>query len=183
LVTILRNSILLIGVMVFAFLLLQDNEELIGEVLKVARSELSASRGRASQPSPTEEEDVSSDGSVMVIEADSRGHYYLTAEIGGRDINFLVDTGATLVALTLDDAQTIGFPVYQLEYSGRSNTANGQIRVAPLVIDEIIIDGNSISNVRGSVSEAPLHISLLGMSFLRKLAGFEVKNDRLILRW
>lgn len=168
--------------MVFAFLLLQDNKELMGAVMKVARSGLSASPGRASQSSPTED-NSSSDGSEIVIEADSRGHYYLTAEIGGRDINFLVDTGATAVALTLDDAQTIGFPVHQLEYSGRSNTANGQIRVAPLVIDEIIIDGHSVTNVQGSVSEAPLHISLLGMSFLRKLAGFEVKNDRLILRW
>ena len=168
--------------MVFAFLLLQDNKELLGEAMKVARSELSGSPGRASRPSPTEDT-YSSDGSELEIKADSRGYFFLTAEIGGREINFLLDTGATHVALTREDADTIGLPVHQLDYSGRTGTANGVARTAHITIDDITVGGNVIENVQGVVIDADLFSSLLGMSFLRKLAGYEVKNDRLILRW
>ena len=168
--------------MFVAFVLLTDNMDAItAAVQQSGNGQADRSQGRSTQESS--EDYGAGDDSVLVIEADSRGHYYLTAEIGGRDIDFLVDTGATLVALTSEDAESIGFPIHQLEYSGRTNTANGQIRTARLLIEEISIDGNSVRNVQGSVSDAPLHISLLGMSFLRKLSGFEVRDDKLILRW
>jgi len=95
----------------------------------------------------------------------------------------LVDTGASMVALSEADADTIGLPIHQLDYSGRVNTANGIGRVAPVMIDEITIGDNVISNVRGVVIEGHTGNLLLGMTFLRKLAGFEIKNNRLFLRW
>ncbi len=170
------------GVMVVAFVLIQDNMGLLTAVVQNARNELSASPGRASQPSPAEDY-TSADGSELVIEADPRGHYFVDADIGGREIRFLVDTGASMVALSEEDADTIGYPIHQLEYSGRVNTANGVARVAPIMIDEITIGDNVVRNVQGAVIEGHTGKSLLGMTFLRKLAGFEVKNNQLFLRW
>jgi len=95
----------------------------------------------------------------------------------------LVDTGASMVALSEADADTIGLPIHQLNYSGRVNPANGIARVAPVMIDEITIGGKMISNVRGVVTEGHTGNLLLGMTLLRKLAGFEIKNNRLFFSW
>ena len=181
-VTIIRNSLLLMGVMFIAFVLLQDNLGLLTAAVQHARNGQASSPGRTYQPSPVENY-ASSDGSEFVIEGDSRGHYFVNADIGGREIGFLVDTGASLVALSEEDADTIGYPIHQLEYSGRVNTANGVARVAPILIDEITIGDNVVRNVQGAVIEGHTGQSLLGMTFLRKLAGFEIKNNQLFLRW
>ena len=179
---ILRSSLLLIGVMVFAAVLLQEEMGLLTAAVQHARNEQTASTGRASMSS-TDTDYVSADGSELVIEADAWGHFQVDAEIGGREIGFLVDTGASLVALSEEDADTIGYAVHQLDYSGRVITANGIARVAPIMIDEITVGDHIISNVQGVVIEGHTGKSLLGMTYLRKLAGFEVKNNRLILRW
>ena len=179
---ILRFSLVLVGVLVVAFVLLQDNKELLTAAVEYARNGQASSTERTFQPSESDNY-ASSDDSEPVIEANSRGSFYLTAEINGREINFLVDTGASQVALTREDADTIGLPVHQLDYSGHVRTANGVARISYITIDDITIGGNVINDVQGHVVDAPLFTSLLGMSFLRKLAGYEVKGDRLYLRW
>jgi len=172
------------GVMVFAVVLLQDNLGLLTAAVQNVRGEQAASRGHASPPSPAPATNSNSaDGSRLVIEAGAWGHFHVDTEIGGREIGFLVDTGASMVALSQADAETIGLPIHQLEYSGRANTANGVARFAPVMIDEITVGDNVVRNVQAVVMEEPMEKSLLGMTFLRKLAGFEVKNNRLILRW
>jgi aspartyl protease family protein len=179
---ILRNSILLIGVMVFAAVLLQDELGLLTAAVKHSQSEQAASPGRASRSSP-DTDYASADGSELVVEAGAWGHFHVDAEIDGREIGFLVDTGASMVALSEEDADTIGYPIYQLDYSGRANTANGVARIAPIMIDEIVIGDHIVSNVQAVVIEGHTGKSLLGMTFLRRLAGFEIKDNRLYLRW
>ncbi len=117
-----------------------------------------------------------------VIEADSRGHYYTDAEVNGETIRFLVDTGATMVALSRDDAARVGFRPGPAEFTHRANTANGIARVAPVIIDEIEIGDISVRDVRGAVMDIPMRHSLLGMSFLTRLSGYEVRDRQLILR-
>jgi len=107
----------------------------------------------------------------------------VNADIGGREIGFLVNPGASIVALSKADADTIGLPIHQLNYYGRVNPPNGIARVAPVMIEEITIGDNMISNVRGVVIQGHTGKLLLGMIFLRKLAGFEIKNNRLFLCW
>lgn len=182
LVVVIRNSLLLMGVTMVAFILVQESLEPFTTALKSSKNEQPVSEAAPPDQSSTEEETASQNG-TLIIEAGPGGHYFVDAEIDGREIGFLVDTGATMIALTQTDAETIGYPIHQLDYSGRANTANGVARFAPIMIEEIVIGDNIIRNVRGVIIDAPMQKSLLGMTFLRKLSGFEVKGGKLILRW
>ncbi len=119
----------------------------------------------------------------LVLQPDRNGHYYLTAEIRGAEIQFLVDTGASIVALTREDAERIGLRPDSLEYTAAFQTANGVVRQAPVMLDQIRVEGFEVSNVQATVSQAPMGMSLLGMSFLRRLHGYQVEDGNLILRW
>jgi aspartyl protease family protein len=110
------------------------------------------------------------------------GHFHVEAEVDGELISFLVDTGASDVALTPEDARRLGFDLEQLDFSAHVETANGVVRAAPVRLDEIVIGPIRIENVRASINEVPMTSSLLGMSFLKRLeGGYEVRNDTLTL--
>jgi aspartyl protease family protein len=122
-------------------------------------------------------------GAEMVIPAGRNGHFLVTAEVEDVEILFLVDTGASQVILTVEDAERLGHRVETLEFSDRFQTANGAIRGAPLLLSELRIGDLEIEDVRASVIRAPMSTSLLGMSFLSRLEGYEVGEEGLILRW
>lgn len=122
-------------------------------------------------------------GAEMVIGPGRNGHFMVTAEIADVEIRFLVDTGASQVILTTEDAERLGHDLDSLEFSDRFQTANGTIRGAPLVLPELRIGDLEIAEVRASVIRAPMTASLLGMSFLSRLDGYEVGEEGLILRW
>jgi len=119
----------------------------------------------------------------LVLRPDSRGHFYVTADIRGAQVRFLVDTGASIVALTREDAERIGLSPDSLDYTAAVHTANGVVRQAPVMLDQIIVEGFEVNNVRATVSRSGLGISLLGNSFLRRLHGYQVEDGNLILRW
>ncbi|MCQ0968876.1 TIGR02281 family clan AA aspartic protease (plasmid) [Paracoccus sp. TK19116] len=121
------------------------------------------------------------DGRRIEVPMSGDGHFYLTAQLNGVDVPFVVDTGATEVALSQDDAQRIGLDPARLAYMGRANTANGQIRTAPVTIGEFRIGDIVDRNVGASVSESDMGISLLGMSYLRRFARVGFEGDLLIL--
>jgi clan AA aspartic protease (TIGR02281 family) len=118
-----------------------------------------------------------------VVEANSGGHYVIEASVNGAPVTFLVDTGASDIVLTLDDARRIGLQPSTLDYTQRFATANGEVRGAPVVLRELRIGQLRLFNVDASVNQAPLGISLLGMDFLEQLSSYEVERGRLILRW
>ena len=122
-------------------------------------------------------------GDEIVIPAGRGGHFLVTAEVDGIEILFLVDTGASQVILTAEDAERLGYLPEDLEFSDRFETANGTIRGAPLVLPELRIGDLEIEDVRSSVILAPMSTSLLGMSFLSRLESFEVREEGLILHW
>ena len=111
------------------------------------------------------------------------GHFYVEADVNGARIRFLVDTGATFVALSPADAQSAGLQVFDSDYTLRSNTANGVTRVAPVTLRQVELDQLQVFDVRAVVVEKPMPVSLLGMSFLSRLQGYETRNDELVLRW
>ena len=74
-------------------------------------------------------------------------------------------------------------PVRALDYSARYQTANGEVMAAPVTLRDMRIGGSGIEDIPATVTRAPLNISLLGMSFLRRLAGYEVRSDGLVLRF
>jgi aspartyl protease family protein len=118
-----------------------------------------------------------------VVEAGPGGHYVIEASVNGAPVTFLVDTGASDIVLTVDDARRIGLQPRTLDYSERYATANGEVRGAPVTLRELRIGQLRLFDVAASVNEAPLGISLLGMDFLEQLSSYEVERGRLVLRW
>lgn len=110
------------------------------------------------------------------------GHFYSDVEVEGTPVRFVVDTGATVVILTRDDARKIGLDPDALDYSGRARTANGEVRMAPVTLKEMTLSGVTMNNVRAAVNGGRLDTSLLGMSFLRRFDGVEMRDNRMVLR-
>jgi len=119
---------------------------------------------------------------TLVYRTDARGHVALTAMVNGAPVRFLVDTGASRVTLTAEDARAAGISPGELVFNQRSQTANGLAREAPVILREIRIDRLSIDNVSAAVNEN-LNMSLLGMSFLRRLKSFEMREGTLTISW
>lgn len=119
---------------------------------------------------------------VAYLSRDLSGHFVADALVNGTHVRFMVDTGASDVALTADDARRLGIDMTKLAYTLPYSTANGTAMAAPVTLDEIDIAGIRVRNVRASVSRDGLTQSLLGMSFLDQLRGFEFQGDRLVLR-
>ena len=118
----------------------------------------------------------------LVYHADKRGHVVLDGAVNGATVRFMVDTGATMVGLTMRDAMAAGLTHHDLNFSGRSATANGVTRVAPVTLREVRIGQLVIYDVRAAVYEN-LNISLLGQSFLTRLNGYEMHEGVLTLTY
>jgi aspartyl protease family protein len=118
----------------------------------------------------------------LTLRAGRDGHVYAAVSVNGVPVRMIVDTGATDVALSLHDAAAAGIAVAQLDYSGRSTTANGVTRVAPVTLRAVRIGQLEITDVRASVIEH-LDVSLLGQSFLSRLDSYEMRDGVLTLGW
>ena len=122
-------------------------------------------------------------GRTVEIRAGAHGHYFASVEINGRPIDVLVDFGASIVALSYDDAERAGVYVRDRDYTQRVSTANGHARVAPVVLDRISIGDITVRNIPAAVSEpGSLGTSLLGMSFLGRLQRVEMRSGTLVLQ-
>lgn len=121
------------------------------------------------------------EGDSISFRADVSGHFFVRAYVNDVPIVFMVDTGATDVALTRKDAEKIGLPMDQLRYNMPYDTANGMAYGARVRLDNITVGPITISNVSGSVLPDGLNFSLLGMSFLNSLSGYKVASGVLTL--
>jgi aspartyl protease family protein len=110
------------------------------------------------------------------------GQFWIEAQIHGKPVRFLVDTGASGVVLSATDAARLGFTPDRLAFSQTAETANGRIKEAPIVLDEIRIGSIRFDRVPASVSAGGLRDSLLGMHLLERLSSIEIRGDRLTIR-
>lgn len=116
------------------------------------------------------------------LKMDSRGHFITTARMNGRNIEVLVDTGATSVAINKKTARRLGLNLKPSDFKYTVNTANGSTKAASAMIDKIQIGNVTVKNVQAAVlDDSALSATLLGMSFLKELRSFEVKNQQLLL--
>ena len=102
---------------------------------------------------------------AVTLAPDSRGHFITDGQVNGAHIRFLVDTGATLVAIPARDAARLGID-YRRGRRGISQTANGPVPFWRVTLDMVTVGGVSLANVEGAVHEGGLDEALLGMSFL-----------------
>ena len=109
------------------------------------------------------------------------GHYYVTASVNGAEIDFVVDTGATMIVLTERDAVRAGFDPNTLAYVGRAATANGEVRTAPVWLETMSVGGIEDQGIGALVNEGELEQSLLGMNYLDRFSSVEISNGRMIL--
>jgi aspartyl protease family protein len=123
-----------------------------------------------------------SHGRTVEVARAFNGDFEVTAEINGARVGMVLDTGASSVVLTRDDAKAAGLPLEVLVYSANIDTANGRTRAAPVTLDRIAIGGLVERSVAALVAQpGQLKTSLLGMSFLNRLQSWEVRGDRLLL--
>jgi aspartyl protease family protein len=117
------------------------------------------------------------------IEADNGGQYTTQVGINGIPVKMLVDTGATMVVISYETASRLGLQVFNSDFTGRVQTANGVAAVAPITLREVTIGSIYLGDVKALVAARDAGgINLLGMSFLRRLASVEQKSGKLHLR-
>lgn len=116
---------------------------------------------------------ASSDRQSVILSADPRGHFITQGSINGNPVRFLVDTGATTVALPASEAQRLGID-YRKGERGFTNTAGGLVPVYRVRFDSVKLGSIELAGVDGIVIEQGLDIALLGMTFLNRV---EMKRD------
>ena len=183
--TLLSEAVLWLSVFVIAFAGFFYLDDRIGAYLDhraKAQREVSSQPVKAAKriAHQSEQQDESGYGRV-VLQAGRTGHFEVNAYINDSSIKLLADTGATYVALTHEDAESLGL-TYNLKFTGRARTANGITKVAPVMLQSIEIGDIQVENVKAFVhEEGALHISLLGMSFIGRLERFEMSGRQLVL--
>jgi aspartyl protease family protein len=114
--------------------------------------------------------------------ANSQGHVVIDGVVNGAPVRFLVDTGATMVVLTMQDAAAAGLSGSDLKFTMQTSTANGVARAAPVTLREVRLGQLSVDDVPAAVSEK-LGISLLGQSFLTRLDSYQMHDGVLTLNY
>ncbi|MEC9368157.1 MAG: TIGR02281 family clan AA aspartic protease [Pseudomonadota bacterium] len=141
-----------------------------------------AARMAATEEKPVVQETSSGFTREVSLKASGNGHFYAQARINGRPIAVMVDTGATSIGLRYEDAQELGIHLSNSDFTIATSTANGTTRAAPVTLDSVRIGEVEVRDVKGMVLQpGSLHVTLLGMEFIRKLSKFELQGNRLLL--
>lgn len=122
-------------------------------------------------------------GEFSTILKANDGHFWTQAQVNDEaQIKFLVDTGASIVALTMADARQIGLSPETMTYDKPLNTAAGQVMAAAVELGNVTVGNVTVYNVRAVVIPKGLSHSLLGMSYLGQVRKLEISSTELVLR-
>jgi aspartyl protease family protein len=126
---------------------------------------------------------AASRGRVVEIARVGGGNFPVVAQVNGARVAMLLDTGASSIVLTQEAAKAAGLPLEVLSYTVNVDTANGRARAAPVTLDSVAV-GNIVERQVPALIAQPgqLRTNLLGMSFLNRLEGWEVRGDKLMMR-
>jgi aspartyl protease family protein len=121
-------------------------------------------------------------GRTVIIPRDGRGHFQVNGRVDGKHMGFMVDTGASVIALTARDAARLGIRPASREFTTEVKTANGSVRAARIQLNRVEVDDVIVRDVAALVvPDEALSENLLGLSFLSKLRRFEYSNGKLVL--
>ncbi len=118
---------------------------------------------------------------TVVLSRDRSGQFLANVEINGREIEFLVDTGASDLVLSQADAEAAGIEMDQLNFFIRSMTANGEVKSAPVRLETVALAKFLDTDVPARVNGGELGISLLGMTYLDRFSSYRVEGDKMYL--
>jgi aspartyl protease family protein len=152
------------------------------ETAETSAEPASKAAPKAAKPIAAQSGQTSGSGRSVSLASDGRGHFLAELEANGVRFPALVDTGASVVALPLSLAERLGMFPGPSAFTATVSTANGDVKVAPVVLRELRLAGIEIRNVEAVIiPDSSLRNVLLGMSFLRRLKSFSVKEDTLTL--
>jgi len=136
----------------------------------------------AAQPVEEPPREISAGQHTMVLSSDRAGHFQVGARVDGRPIDFMVDSGASLVIMRESSAAQVQIFPKPADYTARVATANGTIRAAPTKLDRIEVGDITIFDVPALIlPDEALGQNLLGVSFLSRLKRYEYANGRMVL--
>jgi aspartyl protease family protein len=125
---------------------------------------------------------ASSNPDSVTVTPDPMGHFRIEGRVDGQYLQFVVDTGASVVALTAEDAATLGIHPAQIDFRALVKTANGTVRAAPIQLNMIEVGNLMVRDVAAMVlPEGALSDNLLGLSFLSRLRRFEYADGKMVL--
>ncbi len=129
---------------------------------------------------PTESAQTITEAGALVINRDNSGQFRLNAQVNGQDTRFLVDTGADVVAISVEEAERLGIQVNPDNFQPMMETAAGTGSGAAYEIDELIVAGQEFRNVEVIVLEG-LKTNLLGQTVLSRLGRVELHGDQMTI--
>lgn len=148
------------------------------EIVRLAGNEVQWAQEPASKELKSSNNIVNS----VQIPLQRDGHYWANAGVNHTSIEFIVDTGASNVTLSYQDAMKLNIPYLEDDFDIVVNTAAGQTKMAAIKLDVVRIGAIELYEVKALVAkEGMLSVSLLGMNFLNRLDRFEFRDRRLIL--
>ena len=122
------------------------------------------------------------DSRSVMLSRNAQGHFQTDARVDGRRVTFMVDTGASVIALTADTAASLGIHPSPGEYTMLIRTANGTVRAAPTTLDMVEVGDIMVHDVAAVVMpDGALSDNLLGLSFLSRLRHFEYSDGKMVL--
>lgn len=123
----------------------------------------------------------SANSGEITLRRHADGHYYADLEINDRKVLFLVDTGATDLVLTKEDAARIGLDQKDMMFNRTAHTANGQVQSAVVRLEEVEFGPFIDKNVTASVNGGAMKTSLLGMAYLKRFDSIQIADGKMIL--
>ena len=117
----------------------------------------------------------------FVLTGSRDGHFYINLNVNNYQIDFLVDTGASSIILSNSDGKKLGFDTEALSYWKSATTANGEILISPVILDQIKMGPIRFSNVKAFISQKNMEKSLLGMSFINRFKKLEINQNKMTI--
>lgn len=152
------------------------------QVYALVGLDIPAQQEEVAAPPPVAKTKVVSGSVVSIPKSKRDGQFWTDARVNSGHVKFLVDTGASSVALTLDDAKKAGIREHELDFNIIIHTAGGENKAARVTLKSISVGPITLRDVDALVVKDGLHVSLLGMTYLGDLQKVEATRDSLILR-
>lgn len=141
----------------------------------------SPGRPAAAPPAAADWRAARASGGTLDIARGVGGHFFVTGDVAGTPVRFMVDTGATTVALSRADAKSVGVAVDRLAFDGTARTASGDVRVAHVTLPRLRIGDIQLLDVAADVIDTDDGLALLGQSFLGRIEHVSIEGDTMRL--